>query len=265
MTKTMQKPELKKRKIGEKVNLTLGFDSASTKDLGDGTLEATITTSSVDRHNESIDTTGINTDNYMSNPVVLYGHDYDGLPIGKTLKLTEMKNKIKARFQLAVNEYPFAATVYKMIQGGYLNAVSIGGLVREWSDDYSTILKMDMVEFSVVPVPANSEAVITSRSLEEITGKNVETIRKEFADFSHKVFVDKLTGMPDDEVKDAIKTLKILVARLEETAEAPSLTDDKNTKHVTRLYTLKDAKAVAQQSQMVIKTLKVSIKEKSNE
>jgi hypothetical protein len=27
-----------------------------------------------------------------------------------------MKNKIKARFELAVNEYPFAATVYAMVK-----------------------------------------------------------------------------------------------------------------------------------------------------
>lgn len=264
MTKTTEKPEQIKREVGERVKLTLGFDAASTKDLGDGVLEAVITTSSVDRHNENIDTGGIDTSTYMANPVVLYGHDYEGLPIGKTLKLTEMKNKIKARFQLAVTEYPFASTVYEMVKGGYLNAVSIGGIVREWSDDYRTIMKMDMVEFSVVPVPANPEALITSRAFEEATGKSMETVKTEYQDFARKVLVDKLSEMPDDEVKGAITTLKSLVARLEETAHEPSLADAKNTKRV-KTYILKDAKAVAQQSQLVIKTIKVTIREKSDE
>lgn len=256
MTKTAT-PEQTKREVGEKVKLTLNFDNASTKDLGEGVLEAVITTSSIDRYNESIDAEGLDTTAYMDNPVVLYGHDYEGLPIGKTLKLTSTKKKWTARFQLAIQEYPFAATVYAMVKAGYLNAVSIGGIVREWSEDYRTILKMEMVEFSVVPVPANPEALITGRSFEEATGKTVEQVREEFAEFSHKIFVDKLSGMPQDDVKDAIKILKNLVARLEETAEAPSLNDDKQQKRVKH-FVLKDAKAVAEQSQRVIKTIKLA-------
>lgn len=258
MSKTANPPAADtQREVGEKVRLVLSFDGASTKDLGDGVLEAVITTSSTDRYNESIDTTGIDTSSYMNNPVVLYGHDYEGLPIGKAIKLTEQKNKIKARFQLAVEEYPFAATVYAMVKAGYLNAVSIGGRVLEWSEDYRTILKMEMVEFSIVPVPANPEALITGRAFEEAAGKTVEQVRKEFADFSHKVFVDKLSTMPHDDVEDAIKVLENLVARLKESANQPSLEDDNHKKHIKR-FVLKDAKAVAEQSQKVIRTIKLA-------
>jgi HK97 family phage prohead protease len=260
LTAPITEKEITKREIGEKIRLTLSFDSASTKDLGDGTLEAVITTNSTDRYNEQIDTSGVDTSSYMSNPVVLYGHDYEGLPIGKTLKLTEMKNKIKARFQLAVEEYPFAATVYAMVKGGYINAVSIGGLVREWSDDYRTILKMDMVEFSLCAVPANPEALITGRSLEAMTGKSIDTIREEFQNFSKNVLLDKMANMPEDEVNDAITVLKNLVARLEEAVEIPPIQDEKQITRVRR-FALQDAKAVAAQSHKVIKTLKLSIKE----
>lgn len=258
MTQATKAPEVTKRDIGEKIKLTMSFDSASTKDLGDGVLEAIITTSSVDRHRESVDTEGIDTTNFMNNPVVLYGHDYEGLPIGKALKLTQTKNKIKARFQLAVEEYPFAATVYAMIKSGYLNAISIGGIVREWSEDYRTILEMEMVEFSVVPVPANPEALITSRSLEAATGKSIDQVRDEYQDFSRKVLVDKLDGMPEDEVKDAIKGLKIVMARLEETTPVPSPTDAKTLKKILRIK-LMDAKAVATESQRVVKTIKLTL------
>jgi hypothetical protein len=87
MTKTATPPAVAKREVGEKVNLTLSFDAASTKDLGDGVLEAVITTSSTDRYNEQIVTEGIHTEHYMNNPVVLYGHDYSGLPSAKPLSL----------------------------------------------------------------------------------------------------------------------------------------------------------------------------------
>jgi HK97 family phage prohead protease len=248
--------EVKTRKIGEKVKLNLSFEPTKTKDLGSGVVEAIITTSSVDRYNESIDTQGIDTSSYMNNPVVLYGHDYSGLPIGKAVKLTQMKNKIKAQFQLAVDEYPFAATVYAMIKSGYLNAVSIGGRVREWSDDYKTIMQMEMVEFSVVPVPANQEALITSRDFEEAIGKSFDQIGKEFEDFSHKIMLDKFKGMPDDEVKDAIKGLKLALARLEESATKDPL-QGANTKTVKR-YSIADAKAIATESQRVLRIIKLS-------
>ena len=247
--------------VGERVKLSMTFDNASTKDLGEGMLEAIITTNSIDRHNEAIDTNGISYKGYMDNPVVLYGHDYEGLPIGKTLKITKQQgSKLKARFQLAIEEYPFAATVYSMIKAGYINAVSIGGIVQQWSDDYRTILKMEMVEFSVVPVPANSEAIITSRSLEQATGKSIETIKEEFNDFNRKILLDKVGDMGENEIKDAIKVLKTLVARLEETAETPDLNGDNNVKHVKH-FVLKDARAVVEQSQKVILTIKLKAKE----
>lgn len=263
MTKTDEKPAIVKREVGEKVKLSLNLDPASTKDLGEGVLEAVITTSSVDRHRESIVTTGIDTKAYMQNPVVLYGHDYEGLPIGKTIKLTEQKNKIKARFQLAVDIFPFAKTVFDMVTNGYLNAVSIGGVVRQWSEDYMTIEEMEMVEFSVVPIPANPEALITSRSLETATGKNLDTIKEEFEAFSRKILLDKVADMGEDELTDAIRVMKNLIARLEETADKPSK-DAKQTKRVTH-FVLKDAKAVATQSQKLIKIVKLSIREQEDE
>lgn len=258
----MKKSKTDDRQVGEKIKLTLSFDSASTKDLGDGVLEAIITTSAVDRHNENIETGGISYKDYMANPVVLYGHDYEGLPIGKTLKLTkQMGTQIKARFQLAIEEYPFAATVYNMIKSGYLNAVSIGGIVREWSEDYRSIVKMDMVEFSIVPVPANPEALITSRSFEVAVGKSESEVRKEFQDFSRKILVDKIAEIPEDEAKDAIRVLENLTARLKETATKSSLPVAKQTKEKILLI-LKDAKAVNTQSQKVITTIKLTTKEK---
>lgn len=246
------------REVGERVDFALGLDQTSTKDLGNGVLEAVVTTSAVDRHNENIETSGIDTKTFMdTGGVVLYGHDYSGLPIGKTLKLTEMKNKMKAQFQLAVEEYPFAATVYSLIKGGYINAVSIGGIVREWSQDYRTILKMEMVEFSVVPVPANAQAIITSRSIEKMTGKTVDTIKAEYQDFARKNMLDKLSDIPEDEAIDAISTLKMLVDRLEETTKNRKLNDDPNVRTIKR-YVLKDAQAVQTQSQKIIKIIKFS-------
>lgn len=253
--------EIIKREIGEHVSLSLGFEPTLTKDLGNGLFEVVVTTSAKDRHGENILTDGISTDNWLVNPVVLYGHDYQGLPIGKGTKLTKTKNKLKAQFQLAVEEYPFAATVAAMIAGGYLNAASIGGIVRRWSDDYMTIEEMDMVEFSIVPVPANPEAIMTQRSLEKATGKSMEAISKEYHQFVKKNMIDKVAELEEDEISQAVKVLKSLTVVLEESANARFSVGEPATDEikVIRTFRLKSAAiAVNQESERVIKLVKLN-------
>ena len=246
------------RDVGERVDVVCGLDPTTVKDLGDGVFEATVTTSEMDRQNENILTAGIDTGTWEKTGMpVLYGHDYSGLPIGKGLSFKSLKNKMTSRFQLAVEEYPFAKTVAALIKGGYLNSVSIGGIVKEWSDDYKTIAKMEMVEFSVVPVPANANAIITGRALEEVTGKSMKVIKHEFEDFRQSVLFDKLKAMPENEATDAIRVLKDLIARLEETLDT-SLTDAKSKKLIRNIV-LDDAKAVATQSQVVARTIKLTV------
>lgn len=248
-----------KREVGERVDVMFNIEQSTVKSLGDGTFEAIVTTADLDRYQESIDTEGITTKNYMNNPVVLYGHDYQGLPIGKALKLTKQKDdtgkktSMVARFQLAVQEYPFAATVADMIKGGFLNAVSIGGVVTSWSDDWRTILGMDMVEFSVVPVPANPGAIITGRSFEKATGKSVQQVSKEYHDFVQKSVADKLKGVDSDGLKRYIESLEGLVTLLKATSEKAS---DGTEDEAVKLTLRKAGGKVSQTGQEIIKLVK---------
>lgn len=260
-------PELQKaikREIGERVDIQMQFEAEGVKALGDGEFQAIVTTSSIDRMGESIDTGGISTDAYMGgNPVVLYGHDYSALPIGKTTKIQTFKNKMVATFQLAVKEYAFAATVADLIKGGYLNAVSIGGVVKQWNENYTEILALEMVEFSVVPVPANGEALITSRSLEEATGKSAEQVAKEFHDFQEKAYGKTLKGLDTDELDRHITSLKDLTAILEQAKTAK--TSEKGTTLETdekiTLTIRKTAGQVTETGQKIIRLVKAKKEE----
>lgn len=241
------------REVGERVSFGAHFEPEKTKDLGEGVIEATISTSSVDHHGEIINQEGIDTSKYHG--TVLYGHDYQGLPIGKTLNFKNFKNKMTARFQLAVKEYPFAQTIYDLIKGGYLTDVSIGGIVEQWSEDYRTIERMVMKEFSVVPIGANPDAMITAKAFGE---KSVEQVEREYQEFLRKTIVDKFKDVDQNEIKDAVKTLKFLTARLEEDVQEDSLTGAKDLKQ-RKVIILRSAQAVATESQKVIKTIKVSL------
>lgn len=254
MIKKDDETEITRREVGEHVVLHANFEPSKTKDLGQGIIEATITSGALDHHNENILMAGVDTSTYHG--TVLYGHDYEGLPIGKTLSLTKMATKIKAKFQLAIQEYPFAELIYNMIKGGYLTDVSIGGIVKRWSDDYQTIEEMVMKEFSVVPIGANPDAMISA-----VKGMKLDPteVKREYQDFARSILLDKVANMGEDEIKDAIRVMKNLVARLEESVDLPAPTDAK-TKRVKRLFILKDAKEMANQSQKVIKTVKLSLK-----
>ena len=252
-----EQPELSKsitREVGERVDVIMNIDQATVKDLGDGAFSATVTTSDVDRMGESIDTQGVSTDTYMQNPVVLYGHDYQGLPIGKTTKLQSFKNKMTATFQLAIKEYPFAQTVADMIKGGYLNAVSIGGVVKQWNDDWTEIQQMEMVEFSVVPVPANPNALITARSFEKITGKTSDQISREYQEFIEKSVSEKLKTLDNEELVRHIDSLEKLLAILKATAERKAETESE--KQVIKVTLRKTANEMARSSEKIIRITK---------
>lgn len=237
------------------------IDASKTKELGHGVLEVIVSSSVLDRHGEKINLQGIDTKHY--NGIVLYGHDYEGLPIGKTLKIWKDKanDYLRAKMQLAVNEYPFANTVYDLIKGGYLTDVSIGGLVKDYDDKTATINQMEMIEFSIVPIGANRDAKIVAASI----NKSVEDIGVEYREAVQKHFSEKLKVMPIDEIKSSIKSLKTIIAALEDHAS-----DISNEQAVSpsvrrvKLVMLKQQAAEAdRQVEAIIKKVKIKLKERN--
>jgi HK97 family phage prohead protease len=157
-----------------------------------GEVEVVVSNSGTDRHGESIIMEGIDTKQISKNPVVLWGHDYSSLPIGKITKLWKSNGNLMARIKLANELYDFADKVYKMIKEGIINAVSIGGIVKEWNDDYTIIKKMEMVELSVVPVGAHPDALVTAKSL----GIEENEMKQSYKEFLTKSLNDKEVSEP---------------------------------------------------------------------
>jgi len=122
-----------------------------------------------DRVGDIIDIKGIETQNFMKNPVILWAHDHYSLPVAKAIEVGIEKGKLVMLLQFATyEEYAFADTVYRMILGGYLNGVSIGARVKdaEWiKDNEGNIVGrkfnvLELLELSVVPIPADSKALV---------------------------------------------------------------------------------------------------------
>ena len=126
---------------------------------------ATITTNDLDRQNEVIEPDGMSLANYMANPVVLYGHTYQGvesIPVGRATSLEIVHNgdkkAIKAQWEWQQDDVtPFITAVKKSWERGFINTVSVGFMANEYQDN--VIAKSELLEFSIVPVPANPMAL----------------------------------------------------------------------------------------------------------
>ena len=138
------------------------------------TVTAVISTATVDRDAEVLLPKGIELENYLKNPVVLFGHNYTGLPVGKALWVKKGTKSIKAKVKFADTE--LGNEIYELFKGGYLNAFSVGFCAKEghapkpedikknpeWANARFIFDKWELLEFSAVPIPANPEALATA-------------------------------------------------------------------------------------------------------
>lgn len=189
------------KELNIREDLTLTIEKAG-KGLEYGEVEVIVSNSGLDRHGEQIMVNGIDTSQIMKNPVLLWGHDYSSLPIGQIKKVWKSSGNLMARIKLDYDLYDFANTVYQMILRGTINAVSVGGLVRQWNDDYTIVEKLEMLELSVVPIGAHPDALVTRKEL-----------KKEYENFVFKSLAQKYKESDKDET---IQVLQNIINALQE-------------------------------------------------
>lgn len=122
-------------------------------------------TGSIDRHGESVNPMGWLLDNFKLNPVIQWAHNYDQLPVGKAERVYIEDNSLK--FDIKFADTAFAKDVFKLFVDGMLNAFSVGFIPKRWGvpgQDTFDIMEQELLELSVVPVPANPEALALVKS-----------------------------------------------------------------------------------------------------
>lgn len=128
-------------------------------------------TATPDRMGDIIEQSGWQLDNYKLNPMILWQHR-SSEPIGRArdIQITDRGLEVKIEF-MPEEVNPFAARIERMVKGGFLNAVSVGFEPIEYEErDVDTwsyrFIKQELLEISVVTVPANAEALVVARSLD---------------------------------------------------------------------------------------------------
>lgn len=135
--------------------------------LDTGPLRFIAATEAVARDGMIIDSTGWQLDNYRSNPVVLWAHDYTGHrpPIGRAeIAVDDTTGNLMADITFDSGD-PFAVDVERKYRTGFMNAVSVGWNTIEMSPtgdgrNLGRVTKAELLDISAVPVPGDPGALI---------------------------------------------------------------------------------------------------------
>lgn len=203
-----------------------------------------------DRYGDIVRADGMDKSHYEKNPVVLYGHDHSGFPVGKSLwqKETTLPNGAKAviaKTQFADTEE--GNTVFKLWKDGFLNAASIGFIPKELEPMKKDnrfvgydIKKWELLEYSIVPIPANQEAL--RLALDEM-GENivVKTLREEM-----RRDLDRANDKKEmEELKADVMAMSVEVKDLKDTlnnlVEGLAKKIDSNSKSIAEIVAEKKA------------------------
>ena len=133
----------------------------------DRSVKFVITTGAADREKDVIDPSGWDVENYLRNPVVLFAHDYDSLPVARTISLEQQGDKLIAVAEFASAELnPMAERVFQMLKQGFLRGASVGfrPVAFTFNDARGGVdfAKQELLEFSIVPIPANAQALMAA-------------------------------------------------------------------------------------------------------
>ena len=147
-------------------------------DVKNRTITFVGTKESADRTGDIVRVNGWEFDNFQKNPVFLWNHDPSIPPIGRIKKIEVVDKEVLFDVEFApakINE--FADTVFKLFEGGFLSAVSVGFIpkdiefVRDMDDNIVglDIMRQELLELSAVAIPAHQDALAASafKTLEE--------------------------------------------------------------------------------------------------
>ena len=152
-------------------------DAASTVEkVSDRVRRVTVSDESVDRYNTTFAADGWETRNFVKNPVVLWSHRADALPLGKATVSTSGK-RLVADVEFFTEELnPDAPRVLRMLDDGVLaishrfdpieeeyNAERERGDWRDWAYPPIDYKRQELLEISVVTVPGNPNALPQGR------------------------------------------------------------------------------------------------------
>lgn len=203
------------------------------------TIEGWASTPDLDRYNEITDPQAFkgSLKTYLKNPVLFFGHESWNLPIGKVLSAKIKDGGLWVKAKISEGE----DKVWGLIKEEILQTFSFGyRLLKSEKDEKSgilTIRDLELLEISVVSIPANPAAMIElakSKGL-KLTNFNTEDmnmdltkegLEKHFVDLNAKIdglSTSLKSNMNEDEAR---KTLEDINSAVKELKDVGTLNDN---------------------------------------
>jgi len=138
---------------------------------GDGP-EFVLSDATVDRYGDIVEPEGWDLSWFKSNPIALFGHD-SKFPIGNWENVRVEGQKLLGRLKLAARGTSARIDeLISLVEQGVLRAVSVGFIPRKSEPidadkpyNGTRFLEQELIETSLVPVPANPAAIQVAKSL----------------------------------------------------------------------------------------------------
>ena len=182
----------------------------------EGKMLAIATDETVDRHGESLPIDSWDLKNFKKNPVLQFAHDYSTPPVGRAKNIS-IKGK-EMTFEPDFHDITeMAREVKKMYEEGIMKAFSVGYIPHnDAKESEPPKLRLELLEISAVPIPANPAAIVTEKALKQKVSK------KEFdeiSDWVNKEMEEKSLGDTEKLVREEEKEKEDNMAKIKEQLE----------------------------------------------
>jgi HK97 family phage prohead protease len=146
---------------------------AQIKALGEDEVEVRMSTAAVARDGHILIPQGGKFENYKKNPVVLWNHDTEGFPVGRSEQITIEAEEIVSRVRFPPAGISHRADECRgLTKSGFINGVSVGFDPEDGEPldprnprGGMRITEWDLIELSFCCVPVDTDALVTARAL----------------------------------------------------------------------------------------------------
>jgi len=155
----------------------------------EGKMVAVATDETVDRHGESLPIDAWDLKNFKKNPVLQFAHDYNTPPVGLVKNIRRDGKRLI--FEPVFHEFTaLAKDVKKLYQEGIMTSFSVGFIPHiNRQEDGKQETRLELLEVSAVPIPANPSAIVIEKALEK--DKEFELDKEVFTAWTKKELEQK--------------------------------------------------------------------------
>jgi HK97 family phage major capsid protein/HK97 family phage prohead protease len=239
--------------------------------------EFVLSDDSIDRMGDVIEPGGWQLDRIKTAPPVLFNHNKDEI-VGRWENIRQAGNQLVGRIVWAdFKNWPKGQYIRDLVRGGFLRTVSVGfrplarqPLTKEANKEFGPFrfTKSELLECSLVTVPANPNAVALAKSLHlsdeivaEVFGESARSFVASNGKPAIATPVRKSIPMSNattiaNKIQTAQQTLNVLLGNYEELAGKTEMNDDEIKRYRDELPTqIKDVRAELASHQLAERTL----------